>query len=60
MECFVEGKQVPAEEQTSVEQLVRVQQKEEEWCFGMVGQCFQRSRRARLGKLDIRSAQFDA
>ncbi|KAL8784379.1 MAG: hypothetical protein Q9195_009075 [Heterodermia aff. obscurata] len=34
MENPVEGPPKPAEEQTSVEQLV--QQKEEEWCFGMI------------------------
>ena len=43
MERFVEGEQAPAEEQTSVEQLV--QQREEEWCFGMVSRCSRPSRR---------------
>ena len=57
MECSVEGEQAHVEEQTSVQQLL--QQTEEELCFGMVGQCSQRSRRVRLGKADIRPAQFD-
>lgn len=58
MERCVEGEQAPAEEQTSVEQLV--QHREEEWCFGMVSRCSRPSRRALLWKADIRSANLDS
>ena len=58
MERSLEGEPKPAEEQTSVEQLVQL--REEEWCFGMVGQCSQPGHRALLWKADIRYAQFDS
>ena len=52
MERSVDGEPKHAEERTSIEQLV--QQGEEEWCFGMVGQCAQPNGQTLLWEADIR------
>ena len=52
MERSVDGEPKHAEERTSVEQLV--QQREEEWCFGMVGQRSQPNGQIQSWKADAR------